>query len=226
LFIPIHWNGETASAARASDLVASHTDPYSGQPEAKATPASIAPVGYKYRGFALTRALFAPPAGTWWARVALAGGTGTLLATNERPELWREHARMLMDGEVAEFIDLRRGIFRAAVFRDGILESALFLGPAEAAPQWDAVTALFGNEALPDIERRMVLSGRAAGGLAEAGPLICACFGVGLSVIRDAIESNKATSVEAIGKALRAGTNCGSCLPELKRIVHEHAHAV
>jgi assimilatory nitrate reductase catalytic subunit len=25
--------------------------------------------------------------------------------------------------------------------------------------------------------------------------------------------------VEEIGKALRAGTNCGSCLPELKRIV-------
>src|SRR6267154_4097376 len=99
LFIPIHWNGETASAARVCDLVAPHTDPYSGQPEAKATPASIAPVGYEYRGFALTRAPFAPPDGTWWARIALAGGTGTLLATNERPELWREHARMLMDGE-------------------------------------------------------------------------------------------------------------------------------
>jgi NAD(P)H-nitrite reductase large subunit len=25
--------------------------------------------------------------------------------------------------------------------------------------------------------------------------------------------------VETIGAALRAGTNCGSCLPELKRIV-------
>ena len=44
LFVPIHWSGETASAARACDLVAPHTDPYSGQPEAKATPASIAPV--------------------------------------------------------------------------------------------------------------------------------------------------------------------------------------
>jgi assimilatory nitrate reductase catalytic subunit len=28
-----------------------------------------------------------------------------------------------------------------------------------------------------------------------------------------------ATSVESIGAALRAGTNCGSCLPEFKRIV-------
>jgi assimilatory nitrate reductase catalytic subunit len=71
----------------------------------------------------------------------------------------------------------------------------------------------------------MVLSGRTADGLVETGPVICACFGVGLGVIRDAIASKSATDVEAIGKALRAGTNCGSCLPELKRIVHEHAHA-
>jgi len=128
--------------------------------------------------------------------------------------------------EMAEFIDFPRGIYRAAVFRDGKLESALFLGPADAAPQWDAVRALFEVESLGETERRMAMSGRSAGGLAETGPVICACFGVGLNVIRDAIASNSATNVEAIGKALRAGTNCGSCLPELKRIVHEHAHAV
>jgi bacterioferritin-associated ferredoxin len=42
---------------------------------------------------------------------------------------------------------------------------------------------------------------------------------VPLATIRDAIQSGAATSVETIGQALRAGTNCGSCLPELKRIV-------
>jgi assimilatory nitrate reductase catalytic subunit len=226
LFVPIHWSGETASAARACELVAPHTDPFSGQPEAKATPASIAPVAFTYRGFALSRAPFAPLAGTWWSRVALGGGIGTLLATNDRPESWRDQVATLMGGELAEFVDLERGIYRAVGFQAGRLESALFLGPAEAAPQWDAVKALFQAPALADIERRIVLSGRATDGLTETGPVICACFGVGLTVIRDAIASKCATDVEAIGKALRAGTNCGSCLPELKRIVHEHAHTV
>jgi bacterioferritin-associated ferredoxin len=46
---------------------------------------------------------------------------------------------------------------------------------------------------------------------------------VGLATIRDALQSGKATSVEGIGAALRAGTNCGSCLPELKRIVADAA---
>jgi assimilatory nitrate reductase catalytic subunit len=225
LFVPIHWNGETASSGRACELVAPHTDPYSGQPEAKATPAAIAPVEFAYRGFALTRTPFIPPQGTWWTRVALTGGIGTLIATHDEPKRWREDAARWMSGERAEFLDLQRGIYRAAAFRDGRLECALFLGPADATPQWDAIKFLFEAPQLSDLERRMALSGRAADGLVETGPVICACFGVGLAVIREAIASKTATNVEAIGKALRAGTNCGSCLPELKRIVHEHAHA-
>jgi assimilatory nitrate reductase catalytic subunit len=228
LFVPIHWNSETASHSRACELVAAHADPYSGQPEAKATPAAIAPVSFAYRGFALVRQPIALPKETWWARVAVTGGNGYLIASEEGPEFWREYARKLLNcDDLAEFADTSRGIFRAAAFREGRLDGALFLGPANAAPQWDAVKALFEAEAVADMQRRMLLSGRAADGLAEAGPVICACFGVGLSVIREAIASKTATNVEAIGRALRAGTNCGSCLPELKRIVHEHvAHAV
>jgi len=65
-----------------------------------------------------------------------------------------------------------------------------------------------------------VLSGKTTAGPADPGPLICACFGVGPNVIRDCIASGVAASVEDdIGAALRAGTNCGSCLPELKRVV-------
>jgi assimilatory nitrate reductase catalytic subunit len=226
LFVPIHWSGHTASAATASALVSPHTDPYSGQPEAKATPAKIAPMAYAWRGFALTRQPIVFPAETWWVQVALGGGIGTLIATNETPKNWRERASALLNNEdIAEFTDVRRGVFRAAAFRDGLLDGALFLDPADAAPRWDAVKMLFESQELSPIERRMALSGRAAGGLADAGPVICACFGVGLHVIRDAIASKGATSVDAIGKALRAGTNCGSCLPELTRIVHEHAHA-
>ena len=67
--------------------------------------------------------------------------------------------------------------------------------------------------------RRVLLSGRSADGLTSTGPIVCACFSVGLATIRAAIETGAAASVEGIGAALRAGTNCGSCLPELKRIV-------
>jgi assimilatory nitrate reductase catalytic subunit len=55
LFAPIHWNDVTASFARVGSLAAAFTDPVSGQPEAKATPAAIAPKAYQQRGFVLSR---------------------------------------------------------------------------------------------------------------------------------------------------------------------------
>ena len=226
LFAPIHWSAETSSSARVGELVAPCTDPFSGQPEAKGTPARLEPVAFAYRGFTLTRTPIALPKGTWWARVALAGGTGTLIASNEPPRTWRDRVDALIGTEISEYFDDKRDIYRAMAFREGRVEAALFLGPAASAATWDAPQALFAAAQITDLERRMALSGRATDGLAEAGPMVCACFGVGLNAIRDAVESKRAESVEAVGTALRAGTNCGSCLPELRRIVREQAHAV
>ena len=221
LFAPIHWSDATASAARICDLVMPETDRYSGQPDAKATPAAIAPVRFAFRGFALSRRPVSLPQGTWWARVAVAKASGLLLATNDGPDIWRGAARQMFgDGaELAEYVDEQRGVFRTAAFAGGALMGCLFIGPAETAPQWDAVKALFEAETLADEARRVLLSGRSADGLVSSGPIVCACFSVGLATIRAAIQAGTATSVEGIGQALRAGTNCGSCLPELKRIV-------
>jgi len=181
-------------------------------------------VAFAYRGFALARAPLALPAGTWWSRVTLANGAGFLLASNEQPEAWRAYAQDLFGAgaELAEYFDQPRGSYRVAAFVEGRLVGALFIGAAEAAPQWDTIKILFEAENVGDAQRRAVLSGKSTDGLADPGPVICACFGVGLNVIRAAIGSGAASNVEEIGKALRAGTNCGSCLPELKRIVsHE-----
>jgi assimilatory nitrate reductase catalytic subunit len=223
LFAPIHWSDATASAGRICDLVMPDTDRYSGQPEAKATPAAIVPVTFAFRGFALTREPLVLPDGSWWARVAVAKASGLLFATNDSPTLWRDRAQAMFGNgaELAEYCDAQRGSYRAAAFVGGKLAGAFFVGPAETAPQWHAVKTLFEADALAEEARRVLLSGRSASGLASAGPIVCACFSVGLASIRDAIQSGAAGSVEGIGAALRAGTNCGSCLPELKRIVAE-----
>jgi assimilatory nitrate reductase catalytic subunit len=68
-------------------------------------------------------------------------------------------------------------------------------------------------------DRRILLSGSGSDGTAETGPIVCACFGVGLPAIREAIAKGDATTVADIGKKLRAGTNCGSCIPELRAIL-------
>jgi assimilatory nitrate reductase catalytic subunit len=70
----------------------------------------------------------------------------------------------------------------------------------------------------------MLLSGRSGEGLAATGPVICACFGVGRASICDAIAAGAATPAE-IGARLKAGTNCGSCIPEMKRLIAQTAVA-
>jgi assimilatory nitrate reductase catalytic subunit len=60
----------------------------------------------------------------------------------------------------------------------------------------------------------------------EAGPMVCACSGVGPSALHDAMAAGKGADAEAIGIALRAGTNCGTCVPELRSIVaRETSHS-
>jgi assimilatory nitrate reductase catalytic subunit len=220
LFAPIHWSDATASSARVGELVTPATDSFSGQPENKATPVAITPVAFAYRGFALARRPLPMPAETWWSRVSVSNGAGVLFASNEKPAFWREHARTLFgaDAEFAEYADELRQGFRVAAFVEGRLIGCLFVGPADTAPHWDGIKTLFETEALGDAQRRAVLSGKSTSGLADPGPVVCACFGVGLNTIRNAIATG-ASSAEEIGKALRAGTNCGSCLPELRKIV-------
>ncbi len=220
IFAPIHWSDETSSSARVGALVAPFTDPLSGQPESKATPAAIAPHGFAQRGFVLSRTPLSLPAGAWWARVAVTGGYGYLLAADEPIEDWQSWLRNASgSNDIADYEDRSRHVYRAAAYRGDIPQVCLFVGPAGEAIAWDAVKTTFAATALDEDDRRALLSGRSRDGLSNAGPIVCACFGVGRGTICDAIASGGARSVAEIGASLKAGTNCGSCIPELKRLI-------
>jgi assimilatory nitrate reductase catalytic subunit len=225
LFVPIHWNEQNSSSARVGSLVAGFTDPFSGQPEAKATPAAIASHVYLQRGFVLSRRPLALPDGVWWSRVAVTGGYGYLLAHNLGADLWQDwFAANARQDDVAAYDDRAGGTYRAAAFANGRVELCLFSGAFAEQVEWDVVKAMFEQGAVSAEERRMLLSGRSGDGLAGSGPIVCACFGVGRNPIDDAI-SGGACSVAAIGATLKAGTNCGSCIPELKRMLAQAAPA-
>lgn len=224
LFAPIHWSSATSSSARVGELVASAADFVSGQPEMKATPVGISPMSLSHHGFLMSRDSVSFPAATWWAKVSITGGIGYLLASNDGLPAWRDFARQALDREaIIEYIDEPRGIYRAAAFTKDRLNACLFIGPASVSSQWDSVKTMFEERAVDPAQRRLLLSGKSMDGVAAAGSIVCACFGVGIVTIREAIASGKAASVEEIGKALFAGTNCGSCLPELRRLIATEA---
>jgi assimilatory nitrate reductase catalytic subunit len=222
LFAPIHWSEFNASAARVGALVAPFTDPFSGQPESKATPASIVPYEYVFRGFMLSRKQLALPSNLWWARATIAGGYGYLFADNADLARWPSWLKSVAGDDLAEYHDFSGGVYRAASFAGERIEACLFVGPARDAGDWNVVKGLFAADVLTDDQRRMLLSGRSSEGLASAGPIVCACFGVGRNTICDTIAAGAHSAAE-IGARLKAGTNCGSCIPELKRLIVQSA---
>jgi assimilatory nitrate reductase catalytic subunit len=228
IFAPIHWNGATASDARVGALVQPACDPVSGQPELKATQATIAPVPYSVHGFLLSRDAIEMPAGVWWARATVEGGVGYRLAAPQGERHWSEIAKELLSGQdtLAEMLDESQGRYRAAVIKNGRLEACLFLAKRpQALPGWEWLKQQLAAPVLTEQARRALLSGRTPDASADQGPVVCACFGVGRNQICAAVAGGRAASAEEIGVTLKAGTNCGSCLPEVRRLVAETIQA-
>ncbi len=216
VFAPIHWTGETASAGRVSVLVPPVTDPVSGQPDSKAAPVAIKPYAAKWYGFAVSAQDIVPTA-DYWAKAKSATGWRIELAAAAAPENWQDYARTLFnapDAQVSSVTDPARNIARVALHENGKLIGALYAAPTPVSVSRSFATDLIGTEG------KGALAGHPGAGQPDPGATVCACFNVGVNTILTAIETNKLMSVDAIGEALSAGTNCGSCKPELAALLN------
>jgi assimilatory nitrate reductase catalytic subunit len=228
VFAPMHWTDRFTSAGPIDRLVGAATDPISGQPELKATPVRVIPVAPLWHGL-LLRGSEQPPHGPYyWARVPLERGHAFTLSgwkplPSERDtEAWiTELLDALSPAELMIYADPGRGTFRYASLVAGRLDACLFLArTADSLPPREALAALLGTAIVPET-RTCLLAGHRVGIAAtnDAGPTICACFGVGLRTLHQTIARHRLTNIAEIGAALRAGTNCGSCIPELRAIL-------
>ena len=132
--------------------------------------------------------------------------------------VWHDlaYGTLAADAKLAEHLDGR--VYRAAAIVDGAIEGCLCIGPSGLPLSFDA-----GSLDVHDDSAPLALTTNAA--MLETEPVVCACFGVGADSIRKAVSSGGARNVAEIGEATCAGTNCGSCLPELRRIIgHERAN--
>ncbi|UEM02016.1 molybdopterin-dependent oxidoreductase [Skermanella rosea] len=221
LFAPMHWNRQFSAEGGVNALVAPVTDPVSGQPELKHTAVSLVPFEPAWTAFLITREEAHPPEGAeYWSRTRAAGCIVLTLAGTAAPADvagWAEALLPALPG--IDYHDVRRGVHRWARLDGDRLEACLFLsfGPALPAREW--LVGLFDTPSIDTDARCGLLSGRAPAGGPDEGRVVCACFNVGLNRIACAIRDGGLTSAEQVGAALKAGTNCGSCIPELKELI-------
>lgn len=223
VFVPMHWNDEFAGEGRVNALVSRATDPLSGQPESKHTPLKAAPYTPKWHVFILNRRKIVRPQEGYWVQGRVGNCFRMELAFEKRPASWRDWARAQLGLEEAEiewiaYRDPAAGRFRYAAVLDGRLEGCVFIAPDHRLVSRSWLIGLFAEEKLSPNARMALLAGQPFGPGEDIGPIVCSCFGVGRDQIRAECR-NGAGTVEAIGRRLKAGTNCGACKPEISKLL-------
>jgi assimilatory nitrate reductase catalytic subunit len=121
--------------------------------------------------------------------------------------------------------DAKASIYRIATFAENdqgeryVTAVAFFAPFAQPLPELTWLTSLLDGKPLSAKDRKTLLLGKPAEGYVDVGRTVCSCFTVGENTIINAIKTHNLTTSQQIGACLKAGTNCGSCVPELNSIL-------
>jgi assimilatory nitrate reductase catalytic subunit len=227
IFMPMHWTAAYAPQGRSNSLVAPRVDARSGQPEFKHTPARVRPYRETWRGFFIAREGWRAPKGLdlVWRRIPQAAcQLHEFAGRGDQPE--REAVRKaLVQGageDVLRFEDGKSGALREAFVAGGRVDRILFMTCTGGLPPRDWLTEMFALESLSAEDRALLLVGRAPGAPVQTGPVVCACRGVRQAKVEAAIADGCRT-VDAVSDATGAGASCGSCRPEIARLIGSSA---
>ncbi len=213
-FAPMHWTAQVSRAGAINAAVNPAVDPISGQPELKHTPVEIRRLDMRWHGTILARRPVMLPEITYWARAKGAGYHAYIVA-GEQPFAFAQRAlsAAVRTTNPGPWLDGEQGV--GAVISDGRLEAVLVLGAGHDERARDRFAPFMATDRLSVEDRNLLLHGGEAG---DRGGEICACFGVSTSAVTAAIAKG-ATSLASLGAVTRAGTNCGSCRPELRALL-------
>lgn len=227
IFVPIHWSDVFSSDARVGALVNPAVDPLSGEPELKHTPARVAPFVVSWQGFILSRQPLSGPDVTWWTSTQGEQFHRYEIAGRRVYRDWSGWARRLFNAPARcdwlEYSDPSAGIYRAALLIEDRLAACVFLSPRADLPARTWLSSLFSRNRIRERDRAGLLMGQPAGGAADAGPIVCSCFGIARGTICDAIRGKDLKTPQEVGLHLKAGTNCGSCVGEIRTLLADAA---
>jgi assimilatory nitrate reductase catalytic subunit len=217
-FAPMHWTAQVSRAGRVNAAVNPAVDPLSGQPELKHTPVEISAFAMGWHGTILARRAVMLPQIAYWTRIKGNGHHAYIVAGDQPIAAARQALSAALrasnpgpwiDGEAGQNAEI------GVVIDDSRLEAVMVLGETRDEGARDRLAPFMAIERLTVDERNALLQG---GDSADRGGEICACFGVSCAAVESAIAEG-ATTLDAVGAATQAGTNCGSCRPEIRQLL-------
>jgi len=222
IFMSMHWNDSNTANAVVGRLVNPVTDPLSGQPELKHTPVRIEKWPPKWHGFLLTREKITPKHMEYWCHsyqknchILELAGEDEMMENDFLSPFFAQAG----GPDTLTLSNPASGQMRLATIRDDKLDICLFVTQKGALPGRSWLQSLFQLDTLDPAISRTLLSGQPLDQTMAPGPIICSCFGISQKAILSAFTSNRAKTVDDIGNLLKAGSNCGSCKPEIKDLI-------
>ena len=245
-FLPMHFGRRHLSHAGVNELMPPAFDPYSKQPELKHAAVQVEKATLPFQALVMRTAIgdgepqeavlrwlerLQPLLGRYaYASLALAGrdqpAVVLRIAHHEAlPAAWLAEIDTLLDlpdAQCLAYRDARRNIDKKALIADGKLAGLRLTGEI-AAGNWLRETMIEGTPA--DELRRWIFAPLSAPPAAAKtrGKVVCNCLNVAEQDIVTAIGAG--ATFESLQTSLKCGTSCGSCVPELKRMVAAGAKA-
>lgn len=222
VFVPIHWTQQFSNASVVSNLIPQVVDPLSGQPESKHAQVTLEAVKNCAYGVVISATPLETLDFTYWCYVPSEHGyhyevvwpVGQSVASLQ--SLFTDGHQET--GEWLEYTNPNTQQIRLAYIDNQKLALAVYLHPKPESISCDwLATTLVNNDVLSDLERMAILVGSPAN-VEDKGEIVCSCFQIGSKQIEKAVAGGVCT-VEGLGAKLKCGTNCGSCLPELKHFI-------
>ncbi|REG84162.1 nitrate reductase [Marinomonas pollencensis] len=222
VFVPIHWTQQFANAAVVSNLIPQTVDHLSGQPESKHAVVQLEAIQDLRYGLVVSRRPQCFPEALYWCAIPSDNGFRyeVIWPKGVAIESLKATFTLLETGQIQwlEYNNEATGQRRLACVCDEKLDTVMYFSnrPEAVSADW-LLSNLVASEPLSEPDRVALLVGSPAN-VEDKGNIVCSCYQIGSKQIEKAIASG-AESVEALGARLKCGTNCGSCIPELKHFI-------
>jgi assimilatory nitrate reductase catalytic subunit len=218
VFAPMHWNVYFANKGGVAQVIDPVVDPISGQPASKHSLVNLNPVIAKFSGFLFIKTNQAVPA---WLDETIAFKTltnqGTLyqyfhldLSTNEfkaqqtLPDAVTDH-----DSKIQRFMNAE----------GNELGLTYWLVQQPTPMEWPDIDFLdfAAKTNLDELDPKALLKGF-SDDVQNLGSIVCSCYSVTDRQIEKYFLDHPNGTIESLQTELKCGTNCGSCLTEVKEL--------
>ncbi|HHF3061380.1 TPA: nitrate reductase [Vibrio diabolicus] len=216
LFMSMHWAGRYGGESSVNTIVNSAKDPISGQPAFKSSYVEVQDAAVKTYGMFIGTQF---DSGKFlYSAFQAESNLGIWRFAHDKRPKKQSFCRTEKSRRIT--IDIAQGWLAVDYDLVGdvrIIRSVLVVSSEPIQTDYTNFTGLIGKP----MELSQLLTITQSQSSAK---LVCSCFRVTDKQIHDAMEKQDCTSLTQLQNKLKCGTNCGSCVSQIKQMLDSHQH--